>query len=82
MLVVLVPQVRVVNKTVEDPQFQIVEKTVENPETLEQNKILSVIKKNLVKKCFEMLAEITEKKDKLTKFSAHFGKCLTLQGND
>ena len=58
-----VPQVRVVKKTVEDPQFQIVEKTVENPETLQQNKILRVIKKNLVKKCLEMLAEITEKND-------------------
>ena len=33
VLVVPVPQVRVVKKTVEDPQFQIVEKTVENPET-------------------------------------------------
>ena len=33
MLVVLVPQVRIVKKTVEDSQLQIVEKTIENPET-------------------------------------------------
>ena len=33
VLVVPVPQVRMVKKTVEDPQFQIVEKTVEKTET-------------------------------------------------
>merc|ERR1712194_995433 len=37
-------------------------------ETLQQNKILRVIKKNLVKKCLEMFAEIAEKRDDYKKF--------------
>merc|ERR1711994_1205054 len=41
----------------------------------QQNKILRVIKKNLVKKCF---AEIAEKKDDYKKFYEQFGKCLKL----
>ena len=45
-------------------------------ETLQQNKILRVIKKNLVKKCLEMFAEIAEKKDDYKKFYEQFGKCL------
>ena len=40
-------------------------------ETLQQNKILRVIKKNLVKKCLEMFAEIAEKKDDYKKFLSH-----------
>merc|ERR1712086_177543 len=47
-------------------------------ETLQQNKILRVIKKNLVKKCLEMIAEIAEKKDDYKKFYEQFGKCLKL----
>merc|ERR1719420_1975314 len=47
-------------------------------ETLQQNKILRVIKKNLVKKCLEMFTEITEKKDDYKKFYEQFGKNLKL----
>merc|ERR1711994_710022 len=47
-------------------------------ETLQQNKILRVIKKNLVKKCLEMFAEIAEKKNDYKKFYEQFGKCLKL----
>merc|ERR1711865_386715 len=47
-------------------------------ETLQQNKILRVIKKNLVKKCLEMFAEISEKKDDYKKFYEQFGKCIKL----
>merc|ERR1712086_889630 len=47
-------------------------------ETLQQNKILRVVKKNLVKKCIEMFNEITEKKDDYKKFYEQFGKNLKL----
>merc|ERR1711881_91674 len=47
-------------------------------ETLQQNKILRVIKKNLVKKCLEMFSEIAEKKDDYKKFYEQFGKNLKL----
>jgi len=47
-------------------------------ETLQQNKILRVIKKNLVKKALEMFSDIAEKKDDFKKFYEQFGKNLKL----
>jgi len=40
-------------------------------ETLQQNKILRVIKRNLVKKCIALFEELAEDKDKFKTFTAH-----------
>ena len=47
-------------------------------ETLQQNKILRVIKKNLVKKCIEMFNDLTENEDAYKKFYESFAKNLKL----
>merc|ERR1712054_90857 len=47
-------------------------------ETLQQNKVLRVIKKNLIKKCIDLFNELAEDEEKYKKFYESFAKNLKL----
>ena len=75
-----IPQERVQSSTVEqsvdalDPQIQ--------EDIVQHNKTLHVIKKNHVKKCLGMFAEIADLNDDHMKFYEQFGKCDKLGVHD
>ena len=50
-------------------------------ETLQQSKILKVIRKNLVKKCLELFDNICEDKDNYKKFYEQFSKNLKVSSS-
>ena len=47
-------------------------------ETLQQNKIMKVIKKNVMKKCLDLFSKISEEPEKYAKFYEQFGKNIKL----
>ena len=49
-------------------------------EMLQQNKILKVIRKNIVKKCLELFGDVAENKEDYTKF--YEVRCLQLRSPD
>ena len=47
-------------------------------ETLQQNKILKIIKRNMVKKCMELIQEVSENEEDWKKFYERFSKNFKL----